>query len=359
MTDTLSSPFVTKTYSSVEEIGTKAWDELSAGRPFQSARWYQYGERVMEDCTPFHMIVYEKELAIARASFWLVRNEPLPVSPAQNKLLSPIFQRWPLLICRSPLSNSSGLILPEGPQREPALQLLLKEASRQARRMHCSFMVIDFLTGQQAASTKWPGGFVHTTGGDPGTILPVEWSSFEAYVSSRDSRNRRRIAYNRRKAAELSIQVVRCECASQVEDCLALIRRVEAKYQSPPNPWIGRMIANMQMVPSTFLEARIGAELVGCELILYDNGAQLPTGLGHSEAAVYDYLEMLYTNLEDAMEKGCRLLRWGSGSEEIKRHLGFEPEYTNHVVAGGIGWLAASLTHLAALFMHPPRGREE
>ncbi len=42
-------------------------------------------------------------------------GEWMPVSAFLRKGLAPLFRRWPLLICRSPLSNACGLVLPKDP----------------------------------------------------------------------------------------------------------------------------------------------------------------------------------------------------------------------------------------------------
>jgi len=335
--------------SSVDEVGITAWDDLSSNRPFQSARWYAYGERVMADCRPIYIILTKDNQPVARGTFWLVRDEPLSVSPSVQFWLKPILNRWPLLLCRSPLSNSSGLILPESHLRDTALKIIVEEAVKEAKRYHCSFLLFDFLAETDAFFPGWPDGFADRNAGDPGTRMKVEWDSFDKYLASQDKKNQRRYVYNTKKAVELSIQVTRYSAVSNIEEALALIHLVEDKYRSPHNPWTRAMLKNMQMVDSTFLEARIGPQLVGCELILYDNKAQLPTALGHIEAASYSYLETLYTNLRDAMERKCQLLRWGSGSYDIKRHLGFELEDNNTVVFSGITWVFRILTRLITL----------
>jgi hypothetical protein len=340
-----------KIYHSVEEIGAAAWDDLSEEKPYQSARWYEYGERVMEGSKPVYLVVFHNNQPVARGTFWVVKEEPLPVSVSLNKRLQPFFRRWPLFICRSPLSNSSGLILPETRFREDALRLIAQEAKHQANHYHCAFIIYDFLSSKEVKNSGWPNGCLHTTGGEPGTIMKVEWASFEEYMDTRDPRNRRRVAYNKRKAVEMGITVSRHDSAMHINEAVRLVEQVEEKYGSPRNPWTRKMLENMGMVESTFLEARIGTELVGCELILYDNKAQLPTALGHAGSASYDYLEMLYANLCDAIDKRCKLMRWGSGSYDIKRHLGFELEDMNYVVVAGTSLISSLLARLASAFM--------
>lgn len=337
MSDSPESAFAIKIAYSVAEIGQSEWNVLSGDRPFQSFRWYTYGERCMADCPPFYIILTLNNQAIARGTFWLVRDEPLPVNPPLRTLVQAAFHRWPLLICRSPLSGLSGLILPDPPLRDEALRRIAEEAKKEARRCHVSFLIFDFMEAEQTHLPGWPKGFAVMDVADPGTQMCLEWSTFQDYLASRDKKNQRRYQYNTKKAAELSIKVTKHRSVHHLEEALTMIHMVEDKYQSMHNPWICGMLENMQMVDSTFLEAHIGTQLVGCELLLYDNGAQIPTALGHIESVPYAYFEMLYTNIQDAFERSIRLLRWGSGSYDIKRHLGFQLEQNNHAVFAGIG----------------------
>ena len=79
--------FEVKTFYRISDIDALAWDQLSGQSPFQSYHWFTFGERVMSDCPPVYLLVYANNLLIARAAFWLVRNEPLPKMPAPVRLL--------------------------------------------------------------------------------------------------------------------------------------------------------------------------------------------------------------------------------------------------------------------------------
>jgi hypothetical protein len=91
----------------------------------------------------------------------------------------------------------------------------------------------------------------------------------------------------------------------------------------------------MEMIESTFLEARIGNRPVGCGLLLYDSGAQMAVALGLEKDVPYVYFALLYESLREAFEKKVRLLRWGSGAYAVKEQLGFQKEHNNHLVVAG------------------------
>jgi Acetyltransferase (GNAT) domain len=334
----------------VDEVGVDAWDALSAGRPFQSARWYRFGERVMAGCQPVYIVLSLDHQPVARGTFWLVRSEPLPVSPVIRSLLAPTFRRWPLLICRSPLSNTSGLILPKTPWRENALRLIAETAFIELRRLGGSFLLFDYLDPEQV---KWAGWPVHSRPmiiAGPGTRLTLGPGGFKAYLgSNKKFRINQHFRRSRQAAADLGIQVRRLAAFDGSVNALELIRNVERRHESTPNPWAAGMLTHMEMVESTWLTASIGNRLVGCMLVMADNRVQLATLPGLTEDVPFAYFMLLYEAIQDAFEKNLTSLHWGSGAYETKRRLGFELEYNNNVVYQGNGPIPRLIARVATL----------
>jgi hypothetical protein len=342
----LQTDFETRIFSSVDEVGATAWDTLSAGAPFQSARWYRFGERVMSDCQPRYIILSQNGRAVARGTFWLVRKEPLPLPAGVRSIFHAILRHWPLLICRSPLSNSSGLVLPEPPLRDSALKAIADQAGKELRRLGGSFLVFDYLYPEQAEWAGWPSKFKQLQIPDPGTRLTIQWGNFENYLQSK-SRIQRHYKCSSRDAAKLGIRITRQASFDGLPVGMELIHNVERKHDSAPNPWAGGMLAHMEMVESTWLTAHIENQLVGCFLMLADNGVQLFTLPGLAEDVPFAYFMLLYEAIQDAFEKKLTALRWGSGAYEIKRRLGFELEENNNLVFYGFN----PLFHVIARLM--------
>jgi len=334
----MTTDFEIQTASSVDEVGVEAWDALSAGQPFQSANWYRFGERVMADCSPIYILLSRHGNAVARGTFWLVRSEPLPVSPFIRSLLSPLLRRRPLLICRSPLSNSSGLILPEGPLRESALRMIGETAANELRRLGGSFLIFDYLEPDQTKWIGWPARSRAMVITGPGTRLRLEPGGFDNYLKSHKRfRIHQHFRRTSQEAAGLGIQVRRYTSLNGSAAALELIRNVERRHESTPNPWAAGMLEHMQMVESTWLTAHIGNRLVGSLLLLMDNGVQIATLPGLTEDVPFAYFMLLYEAIQDAFEKNLTCLHWGSGAYETKRRLGFEMEYNNNVIFRGNG----------------------
>ncbi|MBI4730575.1 MAG: GNAT family N-acetyltransferase [Chloroflexi bacterium] len=329
-----------------DEVDTHEWDTLSAGKPFQSARWYQFGERVLATCQPFYIIVSLSGKPVARGSFYLVRDEPLPIPPPAQTVLRQIMRRWPLLICRSPLSNSSGLLLPEGSLCQPARTRILAEAEKIALQQHCSFLLCDYI---EAAETLqgWPAGYRSITVSGPGTWMPLEWPSFDAFLQARNKKGRQHYKRTVREGEKLGIRVQRRASVLDAESALALVRKVEQRHGAVSSPWSLELIKNLEDACGTFLEATINDRLVGCGLLFYDNDVQIATALGLKEDIPFVYFMLVYAGIQDAIEHHARILRWGSGAYAVKRRLGFRLETNNHSVYVAIQPFLRSLMALA------------
>src|SRR4030095_3737435 len=138
-----------KVYNSIAEISPEVWDGIAAGRGFQSHRWYTFGERAMADSQPTYLIAYDGGKAVAGMALFKVHNEPLPLPAVARQFMASILKHRPLLICPSPLADTSALLLPGEPDRDEVLTALAQAAQEQFTKQRCSFLVFDFLLTEQ------------------------------------------------------------------------------------------------------------------------------------------------------------------------------------------------------------------
>ncbi|HEX9839909.1 MAG TPA: GNAT family N-acetyltransferase [Anaerolineales bacterium] len=319
------SNFSVRTAFSVHEIDAGAWNQLSDRKPFQSHRWYVFGEQVMSDCRPIYLLAYADDTLIARASLWLVRNEPVP------KMLGPLrrvavamLKRWPLLICRSPLAYTTGLVLADETRRPEILSEFAKASLIVASQQRASFVIFDYLS--QANTRDWPRHFLVMSTPDPGTSMENRWASMDEYMASGRKKDRQHYKRVLREAEKLGIKIDRQVLAENIDEALPLIRNVERSHGALPNPWARHMLEHMEMVNGSFLTASTDKKLVGCGLVLEDNDSQMTSMLGLAENIPYVYFTLLYETLKLAFEHKVRLLRWGSGAYDVKQRLGFSFE---------------------------------
>lgn len=320
-----------KTTSSIHEIDADLWNQLSAGKPFQSHQWYAFGEQVMSDCLPFYLLAYDGSTLVARASLWLMRNEPVPKILGQmRRTAAVIFKRWPLLICRSPLSYTTGLTIADDNRRTDVLSEFNKAALTVAQKQSASFIIFDYLS--KANVHGWPKPFSAIAGLDPGTEMENRWMSMDEYMAFGNKKDRQHYKRVLREAEKLGIKIDRQLFAENIDDALPLIRNVEQDHGALPNPWARQMLEHMQMVNGSFLTATIDKQLVGCGLIFEDNDSQMTSILGLAKDVPYVYFMLLYESLNLAFEHKVRLLRWGSGAYEVKQRLGFSFEDNGSLV---------------------------
>lgn len=324
---------------SVTEIGQEAWDHLGQGRPFHSYRWYRFGETVMADDLPIHIFLSRHGEPVARASLWVKRQDPMPVSSrVARHLIHAVLRRWPLLLCQAPLATMPALALPDPPLRKAALETLSQVALDQARRHKASFLGFVYMEEQEAAYDGWSNGFDAVELPEPGTRLEIRWPSFQDYLKNCLSKNERKhYRRNCRRVDEMGVKVTPHESVTRVDKAMELIRNLEERYNEPPIPWTQRLLENASMVDATWMAAWAGDRLVACELLIGDRGTWFATALGRDYDFPYVYFVLGYRGIQQMIEGDARFLDWGSAAYDVKRRLGFELKTNNHMVFSGRG----------------------
>jgi predicted N-acyltransferase len=324
---------------SIKDIGRDAWDHLSQDRPFASYRWYRFGETVLADNVPFYIILSHHGEPVARGTFWLRSREQLSISSMVVRyLIETLLRHRPLLVCRAPLVDSSGLILPEEQAlREAALKIVSRVAQEQAQQFWASFLLFDYLGEEETQYAGWPETFLPTTISDPGTYMAIAWRDFDSYLRHLSRKGRKHYRQHCRQAAELGIEVTLQPEVTDMDRTIRLTRNVEKKHRSAPYPWTEGLLENADMVDATWITARIGGRLVGSELVMNDAGVYCVKALGLDYSVPFVYFMLGYADIRYAIEQGARILRWGSGASDAKRRLGFQFEDNNYVVFSGSG----------------------
>ena len=337
-----------QTVNSIQDISPEAWDQLAAGRGFQSHRWYSFGEQVMQDSPPTYLVAWDGDTPVAGMALFKIKNEPLPLPKVARQFMSSVLQRRPLLICRSPLADTSALLLPGEPLRDDVLPLLASAAQDEFKKQRCSFLVFDFLLTEQLKYSSWPSGYEPITVSEPGTYMPLEWESFEAYLDTGNKKDRQHYKRTLKETSENGIVLSKHTTVPDVETALQLIKNVSIWHGSAPNPWTRKLLENFsKLEDSTWLELRKEGQLVGCGAILRDNKFQLTSSLGLEDDVPGGYFLLLYAALQDAFEHNVRLVRFGSGAYDVKRRLGLRLEDTNHAMISMAGIMARAAQRLA------------
>ena len=327
--------FDVQVFHSVEELGPEAWDRLGKERPFASYRWYRFGETVLADDKPVYLLLSLAGEPVARATFWLQRQEILPISSqAMRSVVNSLLRFWPLMACRSPLSSSSGLVLPHSPLRDAALETIVCYAQKLMLEYRSSFLLFDYLDPQEMEWSGWSDGFVLVPNLHPGTCLTMRWASFDGYLSDLGKKRRYNLRRDCRLVADAGIEIKRYRYVSDVERAVALHKNVNARHGSPTAPWMKRAMDHAGMVDSIWLAAEKGKDLVGGELMLGDRGSWIVIGLGLDHRIKNAYFTLGYEDIRFAIEHGAQLLRWGTGAYDVKRRLGFELEDNGNLAFG-------------------------
>jgi hypothetical protein len=335
-------------YKSIAEIAPEIWDQIASGRGFQSHQWYTFGERVMKDSPPTYLIAWEGKTPIAAAALFKVRNEPLPLPKVAREFMASVLKYKPLLVCRSPMADTSALLLPGEPKRDEALTALATAAQEEFKKQRCSFLIFDYLLTEQLRYKSWPPGYEPITVSEPGTYMTIIWDSFEAYLEAGNKKDRQHYKRTLKETSDNGIELQRHRTVPDVDAALKLIENVSIWHGSTPNPWTRGLLENFSLIDGTWLELRKEGKLVGCGAVLRDNKFQLTSSLGLEDDVPGGYFLLLYAALQEAFEHKVRLVRLGSGAYDVKRRLGFHLEDTNHAMISMAGLLSRAAKRAAA-----------
>jgi predicted N-acyltransferase len=339
---------------SVAEIGVEAWDRLGADRPFSSYRWYRYGETVLADDVPIYVVLRQHGEPVARAAFWLKKQEQLPVSSrAVRWVLESLIRRRPLLECQSPLAQAPGLVLPDH-EREACLSIIMEVALTEMRRRRVSFLVWNYLDERDVRCPAWPQSFVKIRMSERRTWMDIVWQNWKEYSNDLGRETRRSYRRNCRDAAEQGIQVKWRSLSEtplgdlSLDEGLRLIRQVEVHHGTSPCPWARALLQHAGMADGTWLEARIGDKLAACCIMLADRDVWMATLMGRDYGVRYAYFVLFYKVIECAIVAGARVLVGGTGNYDFKHRMGFRLLPRHHVVMAA----PPAVKRLAEIAMH-------
>ncbi len=334
-------------FKGINEIDPEIWDRVAVGRGFQSHKWYQFGERAMADSPATYLIAWDEKTPIAGAALFRVSNEPLPLPEVARRFMASILKSKPLLVCRSPLADTSAMLLPGEPLRDEALSAIAGAAQQEFKKQKCSFLLFDYLLTEQLRYPSWPKGYEPITVSEPGTYMPIEWQSFEEYLQKGNKKDRQHYKKSLREAEENGLTLTKSTSVPDVDTALSLIRNVSIWHGSAPNPWMRGLLENFSMIDGTWIEIHKEGKLAGCGAVVRDNQFQLATGLGLEDDVPGGYFLLLYTALQEAFEHNVRLVRFGTGAYDVKRRLGLHLEDTNHAMVTMAGFTSRAMKRKA------------
>ena len=323
---------------SIAEVDQAGWDNLGEGRPFASSKWYHYAEIVFHDSLPIYIILSKNGEQVARGTFWLQSKGQFPISSRLVRWgINELLRRRPLLVCRTPLVDVGGIILPEPPLQDVALRDITKALQDLAQQYRASFQLFDYLGNREIESVEWPPNFKVSSIANPGTYLSISWSDFDSYLMHLGAKKRRNYRKHIQFIASDGINIKRYSEIPSLSEAISLIRNVERHHKSAPNPWATRMLENMDVVNATWIAAEQDNRLVAGCIVLQDGPFGVMTLLARDYDVKYAYFAVIYEAIRISIESGVQALRGGSDGYEFKRRLGFKLDDNNQIVFTGCG----------------------
>ena len=325
---------------SIDQIRAAEWDTLCGKRPFIDHRWLRMVESVLSHHEARYVLLRRDGHLTASAVCGLERRFE---HPALRRRASWVLNRFPYLRCSIPIALETGLIVGDGQVLE-----LLAAVHRLARRERALLTAFGHLTPDNPVWPTLRGGGYRQLSRWWSTALPVSWASFDDYLASRTTADRKEIGRLRRRAARDGISVEHGPLQPNDAPVLrGLIDNVLARHGAP-DPYIRDFLQSASIILDGDLhvvQARRAGETVGCAVLVKSQGELLAKWAGmdyqktHNSAA---YHALLIDCINLAIELGVHRLRLGATAYSTKQQFGAVPEERLNVLALP-AWLAGVL----------------
>jgi predicted N-acyltransferase len=316
---------------SIDHIPAAVWNVLCGDRPFVDHRWLRMVERVLSDHQARYVLLHGDGQLAAAAVCGLERRFE---HPALQRRAGWVLNRFPYLRCSIPIALETGLIVGDGQVLE-----LLAAVRRLARQERALLTTFAHLTPDSPAWPTLRGGGCRQLSRWWSTALPIRWASFDEYLASRSTADRKEIGRLRRRAARDGISVDHGPLRTQDAPHLrALIDNVLARHQAP-DPYARDFLQSASTILEGDLhvvQARQAGEPVGCAVLVKSQGELMAKWAGmdyqktHNSAA---YHALLIECINLAVELGVQRLRLGATAYSTKQQFGAVPEERLNAVA--------------------------
>jgi len=304
---------------SIHEFEPSRWDAVAGSRLPLSHAWLRLLETGALGYQALYLLVEDEQgpLAAAVSPSWAVEWWERAA-----------FRQ--LLALYPPYSAStSGLALREGCTLEaifPRLEPLLRQVARKHLRLVTSLTV----SSTAEAEYLQKQGF-RTLEMAPGTVLPIQWPSYDAYLAAFPSWIRTGLRRSRRRAEKGGARIQAGVPISGLEPQLyaLLAKTFMLNGSKSPPPFSERFFsaAVEQMGDRAVLIAGyLGDELVGYVLAFHDQHSLITPLAGFDEKArdAHVYFVVLQEAVRWAIEHGLRRIHLGTTNYHIKERMGFQ-----------------------------------
>lgn len=345
--------FEVRVADNLDQIDFGAWDRLNAEESFSSERWLRLSTAILPALRPCFVCLYNHEQLVGAAITTFTAQPGVQISsPLGQRIIKTLLGRCPLLVCQVPFVWISGLRLPRGDEIA-ALRAINRSLRELAARRNVSFTSLGWLTPTLYDFVQQSGDYQFVRLDDT-TTLQVTWPTFDDYLAGLGKSMRKDWHRHTNRARDLNIVVERVQQFAQYRDQLCeLVFNVENAYGNTNvntySPHAFDIVERDLSDQGIMLLARASGNLVGCGLLICDQGVMRLALLGIDYRFKYTYFQLFYEAIRYAIEHGIHTIKGGSGAYDFKTRLGFqrEPIYiafdSHHSV---LRWMGAKMARM-------------
>jgi predicted N-acyltransferase len=329
----------------IDRVPEADWNAVCGAQAFVDHRWLQMVEAVLREHEARYVLLRRDGHLAAAAVCGLDRRfEHATLQRRAGWML----RHFPYLRCSIPIAFESGVLTHPDAERSPLVLEVLGAVRGLALREHALLTTFGNLKPEHAAWPTLRAGGCRELSRWWSTGLSITWLSFDAYLASRTTGDRKEIGRLRRRIQREGITVEHGPLQPDDAPRLrVLIDNVLARHHAP-DPYGADFLQSAASILGSDLQvvqARQAGETVGCAVLVKSKGELLAKWAGMDYAKSRNsaaYHAVLIGCIQLAIELGVQRLRLGATAVSTKQQFGAVPEARLNAIALPT-WLAAAL----------------
>lgn len=317
MADTVQNQrdYIVSIHKHIDEIDREGWDSLVQDRMFCTCQWMELLEHsAREDITSYYITVTRDHALVGAGVCYKTSRTSWRV-------------RLPCIACIFPFSEEMPLFVKEGEDTLVIFSLLYDALEKITKEENAKMLFIAYISDENCLNFLKGKGFSFLKQA-PMTYLDIQWETFTDYLRALPRKAKKNIRHTLNQGERRGLRLEHSQDFSDSEQLFSLFAaNLERHGYENVVPFTAKFYDNLGKYVSEYayiLRCYHEHELLGYWTYFFDGrlASMVISGVGIHGREYNAYFNICYDAVREMIEKGCRQIRFGSTTYEVKRRIG-------------------------------------
>lgn len=315
MKDAHPEEFTVTIHRTINDVPTEQWDALVQHTMFHTCQWMALLERsAREDIIPYYITVTKDTNLVGAGVCYKTRRM--------------FWKIWfSCIACIYPFSEEMALFIKEGEDSLTIFSLLYNALEQIAREQKAQMIYIAHVSDTLYLNFLKKKGFSSLKQA-PMTYLDVQWRTFKEYLGSLPRKAKKNIRHTLNQGKRKGLRLEHSHNFSDTDTLFTLYNAgLERHGYENVVPFTSVLYRNLEKYVGDYayiLRCYHNDDLLGYWTYFFDreSASMAICGLGPRAREYNAYFNICYDAVREMIEKGCKHIRFGSTTYEVKRRIG-------------------------------------